>query len=344
MFSVMLYLSVLFVAGVFWIARQFVQQTRQGQLTVLFRIRKDLEDLLRQRSDLVKQKDLMSRKADQLFTLYDMTKEIVRKSNEQEAFEVFRTALKANVRFQDCRLVHAEGDRRKQMMSPTEYLIFPIRGHHHVLGYIGIKGLEDDEKDKFVILAQQFALALQRVKLHQEVEQSAITDSLTGAHTRRYLMERLEEEIARSKARQMALSLLMVDVDYFKSFNDKYGHLVGDQILRSISLLIQENTREIDYIGRYGGEEFCVVLPDTDSEGGLFVAERIRKSIEESDIHAYDTRLKVTVSIGIASIPKDTDNALELIDKADWALYRSKKRGRNCITSFGAYSKEPQQP
>ena len=340
MSSVMLIVAILFIVSVFYAVRQFVYQVRQKQLDSLFRIRKDLEGLLSQKNEIVKQKNLISQKADQIFTLYDMTKEIVRKINEQEAFEVFRTALRANVVFQDCRLVHAEGDRRKQMMSPCEYLIFPIRGHHNLLGYIGIKGLAEEDKDKFVILAQQFALALQRVKLYQEVEQSAITDSLTGAHTRRYLMERLEEEIARSKARQMSLSLLMVDVDHFKSFNDKYGHLVGDQILRSISLLIKENTREIDYIGRYGGEEFCIVLPDTDSEGGLFVAERIRKSIEESDIHAYDAKLKITVSIGISSLPKDAESALELIDKSDWALYRSKKRGRNCITSFGVYKKE----
>lgn len=340
MLSVMCLLVIFFLACVFYAARQLTDQLRKQRLEGLFRIRRELENLLTQKSEIIKQKNLTAQKADQIFTLYDMTKEIARRPSEHEAFEVFRSTLRTNVVFQDCRLIHAEGDRRKQMMDPAEYLIFPVRGHNHLLGYIGIKGLKEEDKDKFVILAQQFALALQRVKLYQEVERSAITDGLTGAHTRRYLMERLEEELARSKARQMSLSLLMVDVDHFKSFNDKYGHLVGDQILRSISLLIQENTREIDYIGRYGGEEFCVVLPDTDSEGGLFVAERIRKSIEEADIHAYDAKLKVTVSIGIASVPKDAENALELIDKSDWALYRSKKRGRNCITSFGVYQKE----
>jgi diguanylate cyclase (GGDEF)-like protein len=141
----------------------------------------------------------------------------------------------------------------------------------------------------------------------------------------------------------MSLSLLMIDVDHFKSVNDKHGHLVGDHVLRSINLMIEENIREIDYVGRYGGEEFCVVLPETDSEGGFFVAERIRKAIEETGVDAYDTKLKVTVSIGIASFPYDAKKSLELIDKADWALYRSKKRGRNCVTPFGSYDEKASQ-
>jgi len=132
----------------------------------------------------------------------------------------------------------------------------------------------------------------------------------------------------------------MIDVDYFKGFNDKHGHLVGDQVLRSISLLVEENIREIDYVGRYGGEEFCAVLPDTDPEGSFFVAERIRKAIEDTGVDAYDAKLKVTVSIGIANFPFDAKKSLDLIEKADWALYRSKKRGRNCVTPFGGYSEK----
>lgn len=327
----------LFVLIVCSVGYKIVADVRMQQLEQLYRLRRDVEELIRQKNELARQKKTMDKKAEDIFTLYDMTKEITKKSHEQEAFEVFRSTLKAKVSFEDCRLIQAEGDRRKQMMDPREYLIFPIKGHQALLGHIGIKGLPDADKDKFIILAHQFALALQRVKLYQEVEQSATTDSLTGTHTRRYLMDRLSEELERAALRQTALSLLMIDVDHFKDFNDKHGHLVGDQVLRSISLVIAENIREIDYVGRYGGEEFCAVLPDTDSEGGLFVAERIRKAVEETIIDAYDAKLNVTVSIGIASFPQDARNTMELIDKADLALYRSKKRGRNCITSFGSY-------
>lgn len=334
MLFIMILFGAFFVVLVFYLARQAafeIQGEAFGEAEV---IRVQAEALKKRRNEIRKQKDLFSQKANDIFTLYDMTKEISKKLHEQEAFEVFRSALKKNMSFDDCRLIRAEGDRRKQMMDPKEYLIFPLQGHQRILGHIGIRGLAERDKDKFVILAHQFALAFQRVKLYEEVEQFAITDSLTGVHTRRYFMDRLEEEIERSLAHKTSLSILMIDADHFKKFNDVHGHLVGDQVLRSISTMIQENTREIDYVGRYGGEEFCVILPDTDSEGGVFVAERIRKTIEESTIRAYDTNLKITVSIGIASLPRDGKASGELVDHADKALYHSKNRGRNCTTTF----------
>lgn len=103
---------------------------------------------------------------------------------------------------------------------------------------------------------------------------------------------------------------------------------------------LRQNIREIDIPGRYGGEEFCVVLPDTDREGAKFAAERIREAAEQASIRAYDAAIRVTVSIGIATYPDDGQSFNEIIDKADWALYRSKKQGRNRVTSFGVYESE----
>ena len=188
-----------------------------------------------------------------------------------------------------------------------------------------------------MILGHQFALALRRVKLYEEIEELAVTDSLTGVHTRRYFIERFEEELKRSITRKIDLSLLMIDVDYFKTFNDKYGHLTGDQILHGVGKVIKDHIREIDIVGRFGGEEFCVVLPVTDRYGANFAAERIRSAVETTAIKAYDTTVRVTVSIGIATFPADGKTSAEVIDKADWALYRAKKKGRNCICAFGVY-------
>ena len=131
----------------------------------------------------------------------------------------------------------------------------------------------------------------------------------------------------------------MIDADHFKAVNDQYGHLTGDQVLKEISNIIQENVREIDIVGRFGGEEFCVILPDTELGGSQVVAERIRKSAQKRVIKAYDSSLHVTLSIGLAVYPSDGKVLEELMDKADWALYRAKSQGRNCVVAFGLYQK-----
>ncbi|MDP8265201.1 MAG: GGDEF domain-containing protein [Candidatus Aceula lacicola] len=333
----MILLDLILLVFVIYFARKCFNEKQQKQESELSDIQERLKRISKSYDDVFQDRKDIEQKATEIFTLYDITKEITGTLHEQEAFEVFREALKVNMFFDDCRLIHSEGDRRRNMPDSSDYFIFPIKGRRKELGCIAIKGLLEKDKEKFIILAQQFGLALQRVKLYQEVEQIAITDSLTGVHTRRYLMERFEEENKRALIRKTKLSFLMIDVDYFKMFNDQHGHLVGDQVLRSVGLLIQENIREIDFAGRYGGEEFCVVLPDTDTEGGFFVAERIRKAIEEAEIQAYDAKVRVTVSAGISCFPADGKSVSELIDKSDLALYRSKKRGRNCTTAFDKY-------
>jgi diguanylate cyclase (GGDEF)-like protein len=199
------------------------------------------------------------------------------------------------------------------------------------------KGLDPKDNEKFTILAHQFALALRRLKLYKDIETLALTDGLTGVYTRRYFIERFDEEVKRSSLHKTSLSFLMIDADHFKMVNDQHGHLTGDLVLKEISNIIQENVREIDIVGRFGGEEFCVVLPDTEMEGARVVAERIRKSAEKRSIKAYDNTLHVTLSIGIAVYPSDGKFVEELMDKADWALYRAKSQGRNCVVAFGLY-------
>jgi len=123
----------------------------------------------------------------------------------------------------------------------------------------------------------------------------------------------------------------MIDIDYFKDYNDRYGHIVGDAILRELSKSIQEAIRQIDLMGRYGGEEFSIILSETDKGAAQFAAERIRQAIEDRRIRVYDEELKITVSIGISAFPQDGKEIKTLIDRADSALYRAKEAGRNRI-------------
>ena len=174
-------------------------------------------------------------------------------------------------------------------------------------------------------------------RANASLQEMAIMDSLTGVFNRRHFFELAQQELARAQRYDHPISAIMLDLDHFKRINDQYGHLTGDQILRGTGFLINENIREIDIAGRYGGEEFCVILPDTDRQGAHNAAERIRHAAENSVIKAYDTSVKMTLSIGTSTFPDDGRKMDELIDKADWALYRAKKQGRNKVCSFGVY-------
>ncbi len=269
----------------------------------------------------------------EIFTLYEITKDITKTLSEKEAFETFQKKLANHVTFKECRLYDADSEEILEMKKSPRHFVFTLQSKRKKIGHLVIEGLAEEDREKFSILAHQFALAFRRVQLYEEIEQIAITDSLTEVHTRRYIMERFQEEILRSVARKSNLSFLMIDVDFFKSFNDQHGHLTGDMILREIGTLIKENIREIDVAGRYGGEEFCVVLLDNDQQGAEYAAERIRQAVESALIKAYDTQVKATVSVGLSTYPQDGEKMEELVDKADWSLYRAKKEGRNMVYS-----------
>jgi diguanylate cyclase (GGDEF)-like protein len=339
MIPVLIISTMVFVGVVFYLAQLVVLGIEQQADQDVLGAKDVFGKIIDQKDNAQAQKAKLEREAMQIFTLYDMTKEITRHSNEQDAFNIFFRKLKENVVIEDCQLVQDIGENFKGGPLPSEYDVFVLKSKEKKLGVLLYKGLEPKDKEKFAILAHQFALALRRLKLYKEIETLAITDGLTGAYTRRYFIERFDEEIKRSSLHRSSLSFLMIDADHFKMINDEHGHLAGDQVLKEISRIIQENVREIDIVGRFGGEEFCVVLPDTDLEGAIVVAERIRKSAEKRTIKAYDSALRVTLSIGLSMFPSDGIVVEELMDKADWALYRAKSQGRNCVVAFGLYQK-----
>jgi diguanylate cyclase (GGDEF)-like protein len=334
MFLTMLIIAIIFVAVVFYLAKVIVLQQEQKADEDAMRAKNVYQDFIEQKNRAIEEKSRLEKEAAQIFTLYEMTKDITKNFNEVEAFKVFLKKLKENIRYDDCRILDVSLEKLREIRSAKDYDIFPLKSKERTLGYLIYKGIPDGDKEKFVILAHQFALALRRIRLYQDIERMAITDSLTEVHTRRYFVERFEEEIARAALRKTPLSILMLDVDHFKHFNDQYGHMTGDRILKTMGQILKDNIREIDIAGRFGGEEFCIVLPETDLEGAILAGERIRKATESTDIQAYDHKVKISLSGGVAIFPEDGQTVDDLIDKADWALYRAKTLGRNKIVAF----------
>lgn len=183
-----------------------------------------------------------------------------------------------------------------------------------------------DQHQTFAAMLQTAAVRLSRAEI------DAITDALTGLYNHRYLHERLDEELHRANETGNPLSVLFCDLDHFKEYNDANGHSAGDNVLREVAHLLEQSVRNIDVAGRYGGEEFVVLLVETGHNAALTVAQRIRERIAGAGFTADGTPL--TVSIGVASYPEDADRGEELLDKADWAMYLAKRRGRNRVAAF----------
>jgi diguanylate cyclase (GGDEF)-like protein len=162
-----------------------------------------------------------------------------------------------------------------------------------------------------------------------ELEELSITDGLTGLRNRRHIMATLEHEVSRAQRTRRPLAVMMLDVDHFKRLNDRFGHQTGDEVLIKVAGVVRSAVRNLDGAGRYGGEEFIVVLPETDRSGARDVAERIRRMVE-STIFAQG-EVTVTLSIGVATFPADGDDAARVIAAADAALYRAKEGGRNRV-------------
>ena len=183
-------------------------------------------------------------------------------------------------------------------------------------------------------IAQQTSIAMDNAKLFEKMQEMAITDSLTGLYNRRYFYMILDNEFERAKRYQTPLSLIMMDIDHFKTVNDEYGHLVGDDVLRSMSEICEELLRQTDNMFRYGGEEFMIILPGTKQEEAFNVAERIRATIEKAVIKTKKGSVKITISIGVSEYGEQYSEPSEFIESADRTMYEAKKAGRNCVSMF----------
>lgn len=221
-------------------------------------------------------------------------------------------------------------------------LAVPIVAEGNTLGVIAIAkqapGPFSGESERMLaVIASHAAVAIRNAQLYQASQQLAITDGLTGVYNRRYFQRQLENEFRRAPRFGYSIALMLVDIDHFKRFNDTHGHLLGDQVLRSVGQILRESTRETDVVARYGGEEFAVILPETTTEQALEVAKRVRKNLARHPFWGRgQTPVKVTASIGIAARLGTESKPEELIDLADAALYEAKHGGRDRVCAASA--------
>lgn len=179
-------------------------------------------------------------------------------------------------------------------------------------------------------LLETFIDITERKRMEEKLERISITDSLTQAYNRTKYQEVMKAEIERIKRYGRPLSLVMFDIDHFKKINDTYGHDVGDSVLKTLARIVQNKSREIDCLIRWGGEEFIIIAPETDSRGAAVMAEKIRKAVES---HKFDTAGKVTVSFGVTEMKRE-DTEDSLIKRADQAMYTAKEKGRNRVEIY----------
>lgn len=196
-----------------------------------------------------------------------------------------------------------------------------------------IEALSEADRILLSAVASELVVAVENSRLYKLTKKLAITDELTSLYNYRYLQQRLDEEIERARRYDKHLSLLMIDVDDFKGFNDKHGHIAGDHALSDLGEVMRQSVREVDVVARYGGEEFSIVLPETDGAGAYIVAEKVREAV---GLHMFadedGARVQsMTVSIGVASYPAHAHDKECLLREADDALYRAKNGGKNRV-------------
>jgi diguanylate cyclase (GGDEF)-like protein len=220
------------------------------------------------------------------------------------------------------------------------YLGVPMIGKGHLVGAIelasrGGDGFRAVDGDLLLVIAAQAAVAIENARQYSRAQLLAITDRLTGLWNHAEFHQRLREEVARAQRHGRPVSLLFADIDRFKSFNDTYGHRLGDDLLRQVAARLQAAVRHTDFAARYGGDEFAVILPETTIHGAAVACDNLRRAIEQEPFRVGGQRLGITISGGVGAYPEGGASAEELIDACDRALREAKKAGGNYIMLTG---------
>ena len=283
-------------------------------------------------SDLKKVQKALKEKVNRLegslserFLLYDLTRKISPVLDKKELFSAFAEEIKHLGKVDMIRFSNSSD-------SNKEVLRFELgKGRREILE-VSTKSKNVTEYMPYFV--KLLRLCLERIKLYDELQELSILDSLTKIYNRRHFMFRYKAEFERAVKFKLNMAFLMIDIDHFKKTNDTYGHLVGDAVLREVARVIRENLREIDFLARFGGEEFSVILPETDKASAIMAAERISAKVFRESIRVFDETLSVNISVGVATFPQNALHPDVLVEVADKALYKAKLSGRNRVCWF----------
>ncbi|MBD3269802.1 MAG: diguanylate cyclase [Candidatus Omnitrophica bacterium] len=235
-------------------------------------------------------------------------------------------------------IIHTNGEGRNQdplikNLHLEEFLMYPLWLNSKPWGiiiadnYVTKKTISAEDTKFFAMFMEQARGAIENSQSFENTLTKSHTDPLTSLWNYGYFQYRLDEEMAKAESLKNNLSVMMIDIDDFKRFNDTQGHIQGDTALKYISRILSGNCRKEDILCRYGGEEFSLILPENDKEMASFLGERMRQSVEIKDILNY----RFTISIGIATYPQDGKEKISLLKKADSALYEAKNQGKNRV-------------
>ena len=226
--------------------------------------------------------------------------------------------------------------KRANLKGMESLLVLPLVVREEPIGTLIVAAksahaFPSSVRDTLQLLANQLALSLANARAVRRLEEMATTDALTGCLNQRAFTEEIEHKIRAARRFGRKLSLIVTDLDHFKSVNDTFGHATGDRVLRELGRLLKEVKRETDVVARFGGEEFCVLCEETDTRGARLLAERVREQLERTQLPTDLGPLQVTASLGVATFPDHADTAEALFEQGDRALYEAKSRGRNQV-------------
>ncbi len=225
-------------------------------------------------------------------------------------------------------------------IADSHFACLSVMDHHQMMVVFCadsdvVEALSEEDRLVLQAVSSELVVAVENSQLYKLTKRLAITDELTSLYNYRFLQQRLDEEIERARRYAKDLSLLMIDVDEFKRFNDTHGHIAGDRALADLGRVLRTNVREVDVVCRYGGEEFSVVLPETDAAGAYVVAEKIREAIALNEFldAEHNAGVNLTVSLGLATFPAHATDKEALLKMADDALYQAKSGGKDRVRS-----------